>query len=246
MEEPGRFKRVKGNLIKFRYVEILDDPSAAIEREVTLKHDAVHDRPEDGDLIYASLAALMASESVAEFYGKQIQDSKNQIHSISRCVERVGEILQKEEQRFREYLAKVMRAISEDRVPTEELADRHRGTLEVANAWWISLGERVQQSEANYTDLIRRSYMFSSYVLHRAVDYVARNTDKIDPNDYEDARYCLHLGLESQMTAVTDDRLLRHIMQDALSVVNSLQEPSWHTEVKVCDAEGFKRQLKNL
>lgn len=82
LEDDGEFARVRGNLMKFRHVQAVDDPRASIEREIVGPDDSVHERVEDSDLIYGTLAALRASASIADFYGKQIRDGKSQVREI--------------------------------------------------------------------------------------------------------------------------------------------------------------------
>src|SRR5438309_1603284 len=103
LEDPGQFSRVQGNLMKFKHVQVLDDSWAQVEREVVRQSDGVHERLEDSELIYAALAALRDSESLSDFYSKQICDSRNQDHEIAGCVGIGREILGREEQRFQEY-----------------------------------------------------------------------------------------------------------------------------------------------
>src|SRR6266508_328659 len=55
LEEDEQFLRIKGNLMKFRHVAVLDDPRAAIEREIVRPGDSVHERVEDSDVVYATL-----------------------------------------------------------------------------------------------------------------------------------------------------------------------------------------------
>ena len=112
LEDEGQFDRVKGNLMKFRHVSVLDDPLASIERDVVLRGDAVHERPDDSELIYATLAALRDSASLSEFYAKHIRDDQNQVHRIAGCVARVRDVLKTEEQLFQEYVTKLNLAIA--------------------------------------------------------------------------------------------------------------------------------------
>ena len=93
LEDEGQFDRVKSHLMKFRHVQVLDDPRAAIERATVRPGDSVHERIEDSDVIYATLAALRASGSVSDLYAKQIRDSKSQVRQIERCVERARQVL---------------------------------------------------------------------------------------------------------------------------------------------------------
>lgn len=233
LEDEGQFGRVKGNLMKFQHVSVLDDPWASVEHDVVRLRDGVHDRLNDCELIYAMLAALRDSGSVSDFYGKQICDSRNQIRKIAGCVSRVGNVLRAEEQRFQEYMTKIMTVVRDGCVSLETPADRHRGTLDVLEAWRIQLGGRIDESEAVRERLARRTYVYSSYVLHMAVDYVQRAVTKVDLNDFEDAKFCQHLALDAEMTAITADAALQQCVRNTLAVLNALPDASWHTKLQV-------------
>jgi hypothetical protein len=112
LEESSQFSRVKGNLMKFRHVQVLDDPRAWVERGVVLPNDEVHERLRDDELVYATLAALRDSDSVADFYQKYIRDGRNQVREISDCVSRVSAVLTAEEQRFEEFVKKIMEFVA--------------------------------------------------------------------------------------------------------------------------------------
>jgi len=239
LEGEGQFDRVKGNLMKFRHVSVLDDPWASVERDVVLPGDEVHERPDDCELVYATLAALRDSASVPEFYAKHIRDSRNQVREIAGCVARVGDVLKAEEQRFQEYVTKIMSVVHDGLVSLATPADRHRGTLQVVDAWLIQLGNRVGQSELVRERLEGRTYVFSSYVLHLAVDYLKRGATKVDRNDFEDAKFCQHLALDAEVTAVTADVALQRCLQDTLAVLNALPDASYHTKLQVSNVDDF-------
>jgi hypothetical protein len=242
LEDEGQFDRVKGNLMKFRYVSVLDDPWASVEREVVLQGDKVLESPEDYDIIYATLAALRDSASVPQFYAKHIRDSRNQIREIGGCVSRVREVrdvLKAEERQFQEYVIKIMAVVRDGLVSLATSDDRHRGSLQIVDAWWIQLGNRIDRSESVRERLEKRSYVFSSYVLHLAADYLKRGSTKIDKNDFEDAKFCQHLALDAEMTAVTRDGALQRCLEDARADLNTLSDASYHTKLQVSSVSDF-------
>lgn len=243
LEDVGQFDRVKGNLMKFRHVSVLDDPWASIEREVVIPGDEVLKSPEDYDIIYAILAALRDSASVPQFYEKHIRDSRNQIREIGGCVSRVRDILKTEERQFQEYIIKIMDVVRDELVSIATSDDRHRGSLQIADAWWIQLGNRIDRSESVRERLEKQTYIFSSYVLHLAADYLKRRCTKVDRNDFEDAKFCQHLALGSEMTAVTGDAALQRCLADALAVLNVLPDPSYHTNLQVTSVSDFINPL---
>lgn len=245
LEDEGQFDRVKGNLMKFRHVSVLDDPWASVERGTVLPGDEVRERPEDDEIIYATLAALRDSASVSQFYEKHICDGRKRIRQIGGCVDRVRDILKVEERQFQDYVTKIMAVVRDGLVSLATPNDRHRGSLQIVDAWWIQLGNRIDRSESVRERLKKRTYVFSSYVLHLAADYLKRGSTKVDQNDFEDAKFCQHLALDAEMTAVTGDIPLHRCLADALIVLNALPDTSYHTKLQISSVSDFHQSIGN-
>jgi hypothetical protein len=235
LEDSGQFARVKGNLMKFRHIRVLDDPRAWVERSVVLPGDAVHENVPDDELVYATLAALRDSDSVADFYQKYIRDGRNQVREISDCVSKVSALLTSEEQRFEEFVKKIMAVVRGGVVRLRTSSDWHDRTIEMIDGWWIQLGDRVVESVELRQRFVRRMYLYSAYILRRAVEYVNCGAIQVDPNDFEDGRFCQHLALDSKISAVTADSALRRCLQEVLDLLNGLPDSSYRTALRVCD-----------
>lgn len=132
--------------------------------------------------ISQSVGAPIADVSRAEFIdqlsrrriplvqttAEELPDGKGQVRQIERCIERAREALAKEERRFQEYLNQVIAALRNGRVSQATSANVHQGTLDVINAWWIQLGDRVDPSDETRVRLVRREYVYSAYFVQRA------------------------------------------------------------------------------
>jgi hypothetical protein len=103
------------------------------------------------------------------------------------------------------------------------------------DGWWLQLGDRVVESLELRERFVSRMYVYSAYALRRAVEYVDRGAIQVDPNDFEDGRFCQHLALDSQMKAVTADSALRRCLQDVLALLDGLPDSSYRTALRVCD-----------
>jgi hypothetical protein len=191
--------------MKFRHVAVLDDPHAEVYRLVLRASDYVHIRVRDGDLIDAALAALDDSASTKEFYERFIQDESGQIHQVAGCVSAVRGWLQIEENRFQTFLRRIAVAVRVGEVRLIQASDYDQGVRDLTHGWWLQVCDRANQGLAVYEQFARKTYMYHSYLIHRARDYAARDTYRIDPNDFEDARLCLHLGLDDFTAVVTND-----------------------------------------
>ena len=109
-------------------------------------------RPDDSELVYGLLAALHDSTSIPQFYAKYIRDSRHQTREIGGCVTRANDFLKAEEQKFQDYVTKIIASVRDGLVSLATPADRHRGTLQIVEAWWIQLGDRVDQVAARDAD----------------------------------------------------------------------------------------------
>lgn len=239
LRDEGDFHRIKANLMKFRHVKLLHDPTASAERELELTQLAADEDLETPDVIYAVLAALRTSNSVEAFYKCQIQDSKGTVRSIDGCVSKFQEMLLGGENRFKAFIASVRELVLKRDVVLSSPTDFHDGTLDLTSGWWIQIRERSDHTEESYRKLIRRGYFFYSYVLHRAADYAVRHTANIDANDFEDAKMLLHITIDDDVTVLTSDNGLRKCVQSAITTLNGLNADWYKTNVQVCDTQSF-------
>ena len=241
LEDAGDFERVKAHLMKLRHVTVLDDPNTTIERLVVRSSDEVHQRVSDTDIIYATLAALRDSPTIESFYEKHIEDPDGQVRRIAQCGERAKMVLENEEQRFAEFVGKVMAAVVGG-VSLASPEDRHRATLDLLNGWWLQLASRIEHTNSLHEKFARLMYVYCSYVVNRSAEYISRKA-KVDVNDFEDVRFCLHLDMDLPFVAVTTDRGLRRGLEATVMVLNSLHDESCRTLLAVLDVTDFRSRF---
>lgn len=188
-----------------------------------------------------SLRHFAIQESTQEFYDRSIRDERGQVRQVAGCVSRVREVLQIEENRFQGFVEQIVAAVRTGQVCLTEVSGRDQGVLDLIGGWWLQIGDRVAESADVHEQFVRRMYIYSSYVVHRACEYAARDTIKIDPNDFEDARFCLHLGLDAGTTVVTGDTGLRRCLEAAVETLNAMADGSRHSSLRVCDTTAFSR-----
>src|SRR4029450_7205626 len=83
LHEQDKFTYIKNILMNFQYVSVLNDPQAAAVAVLCLPPSQLHVRVPDNEIIYASLAALRDSNSLTEFYSKQIADRHGNVRPLS-------------------------------------------------------------------------------------------------------------------------------------------------------------------
>jgi hypothetical protein len=237
LEDDGKFSRVKGTLMKFRHVAVRDDPQAEVYRFVLPSSDSVHTRVRDGDLVYAALAALDDSESTKEFYKRDIQDESGQRRQIAGCVAAIRQLLRIEENKFQAFLRAVAAEVRAGNVRLLEASDYDHAVQALSRGSWLKIGDRANGAPVVYEQFVRKTYMYHSYVIHRAREYAASSTAIIDPepNDFEDARLCLHLGLDDFTAVVTNDAALRRCIGAGLGALNATADAAHHTPLQVWD-----------
>ena len=108
LDENTDFSRAKGDFKKFKYVRVLDDPRAAIEKP--------EGRVPDTELICGALDALSASVSLSDFYSREIHDSNNNMHQIAGCVQMARAELKRREDRYVAFITQIMSVFTADQI----------------------------------------------------------------------------------------------------------------------------------
>ena len=177
---------------------------------------------------------------MTELYEKHVRDDRHQLREVGDCVARVNDFLSDAEQRFQEYVTKIMTVVRNGQVSLATAEDRHRGTLQVVDAWRIQLGNRSDESKRASERLVRQTYVYSSYVLQLAADCLSR-TAGVDRNDFEDAQFCQHLSLDVRMTAVTADDGLHRCLRGTLADLVEMSDESFRSELRLASLADLTR-----
>jgi hypothetical protein len=234
LDEQNEFMRIQGNLMKFRHVRVLDDPHAAAERDLCISHAERPARVSDDELIYASLAALRDSHTLAEFYSNQVADSQGNVRLLSDCVSRARIVLEREENRFSSFVRQIIEALSQSGGGLETPMELHRAALSLLNGWHISQLGRSLDAGPDHRAL-RRLYVYFCFVAHCARYYLDDPKRRIDENDFEDARLCQHVSLDVPCVIISHDHTLRGLLADVLALPRSLGDPHLSHSLQVCD-----------
>ncbi len=241
LDEHKNFERAEGQFIKFKHVQVLDDPYAAVQTPLLREDLELQSRSSDDELIYAFLAAFRDSASLEELYSTRLEDSKSRQYEVSDCVARGQDVLYKEEKKYVESVTSILKLIKSGQVRYETNEDCHEVVLSLVGGWVRGF----QQRGASDTELRERlttdTYVYFSYLFHRALDYLKRKAN-LDPNDYEDAALCLHLKLDdTPYCVVTGDQDLRAILTETTSLLSGLNQPRFRTSLQVIDVAGIQK-----
>ena len=242
LDEYKDFERAKGQFMKFTHIQVLDDPYAAVESPWLLENTELKDRPPDEDLIYATLAPLKASTSLEEFYLARIADSQGRQYEVNGCVARAREDLHKAEDKFTGFIESVLDLMRRGQIQYEASEDRHRAVLSLVEGWIIRLQQQGASGSGMREALTAGTYVYCSYVFHRAIDYFRRNKIKLDRNDYGDVALCLHIALNTPYCVVAGDQDIRSILMETISLLKNTNQPQFVTTLRTIDVA----EIRNL
>lgn len=220
LDDAEQFRRVKGNLMKFRHVDVLDDPETVSLAEIGAT-SLLEGRVPDEDVIYASLAALKESDSLSGFYSKHIRDSQGNVRTLSECVDRARDVLRGQEERFLGFVHQIVKSV---RAGTSTLGTQwelHRATVSLCNGWHIARSGQALNEDVR---VLKFLYVYFAFVVLCARDYLPSGV-KGDLNDYEDARLCQHVRLDTPYTIVSADARQRCRLKNIFTLLETVAVP---------------------
>jgi hypothetical protein len=222
LDEKTDFPRAKGEFKKFKYVRVLDDPRATIEKP--------EGRVSDTELISGALDALNASVSLGDFYSKQIHDSNNNAYQIAGCVDVARNELKRREDRYVAFITQIMGMFTSGQITRMTDEVKHKNILALAMGW-VGVAE------------VKLIYLYFGYMFHRAFQFLESGKTmpaKADYNDYEDSNMCLHLRLDGSYCFVTDDRGAQRALEETVALLGRINDPQFRTTLKVRRAEHLR------
>jgi hypothetical protein len=236
LHEKDKFAYIKSVLINFQYVSVLNDPQAATVADLCLLPSQLHIRVPDNEIIYAFLAALRDSNSLAEFYSKQIVDRHGNERPLSNCASRAYNVLETEEKRFVSFVRQIMGALAQGSSVWRTPVGLHRAALRLLNGWYITQFGRSLDENSDHR-VLRRLYVYYCFVARYAQYYLEDPTRNIDGNDFEDARLCQHISLDRPCVIVAGDRTLRKLLADVLTRPECIGNQRLSHSLRVCSHE---------
>jgi hypothetical protein len=185
---------------------------------------------------------LEASDSLASFYAADIRDSNNRVHRIAGSVERVQAELAQRENRHVAFVDQVMRQFTREQVLAMNEQDRHRHILELVEGWVTLLARDTEEDRRDEirATLIPSTYIYFSYIFHRALRFIRDGNANPPRNDYEDARICLHLTLDTSYCFITDEVGTRDALNETVSLLPAVGDPQFRTTLRVRDSNFLK------
>ncbi len=223
LDEPDQFPRVKGNLMKFRHVYVLNDPEAIALAELSAT-SLRRPRVSDDELIYVSLGALRESDSLSSFYAKLIRDSQGNVRTLSGFAARGKDVLRKLEERFLGFVRQIVELVEAGTSTLRTLWDCHCATVSLTNGWHIrECGQPLNLNED--VQVLRILYVYFAFIVFCARDYLTPSRVNLDLNDYEDTRFCQHVRLDLPCTIITDDGGQWRRLKEVFTLLETVADP---------------------
>ncbi len=243
LDEHENFVYFRTQLTKFKYVKVLDDPYATFYTPFLPNEPELQERVSDDDIIYPMLAALQSSDCLKTFYAAYIRDSKARIRQISDCAARARKTLDNHEANYTHFINEIIKALDSGQLELETEEDRHQRILELIEGEVIKLKEKGASDIKLREKVIENSYIYCSYIFHRALKYFRSGTTTIDQNDYEDSKVCLHLKLQTPYCLVTNDKGMRVALVETISLLKRLNQPHFFTTLQVKSIESIQNYM---
>jgi len=219
----SQFSFHKKQLMKIRYFKVLDAPRAEIEKCLLPKSHKVHARLPDYELIYPCLAALREAKSLDAFYETYIKDSRGECHEIRDCAKSAYEVLEEEQHRYIKFVGQIICKLHSGQVNVATPQDRHQAVLSMMEADVSAMKKGGASNEGLRDKLLNSTYVYWSYIFHRALKYSKPDGKKVDKNDYVDGCICRHLRLWNSFCfcLVTADCGFKEALEETKDLLNN-------------------------
>lgn len=222
LDEGEDFARAKGHLMKFRGVEIVDKP---LDRVVAQSEPDPEKRVWSSDLVYAALAAIEEANSLKDLNRSVIKDEAGDQRALKDCVDRVRRLLAKEENRFREFMTKLIGLLQSGDVRTDAPLEKHNAIMSMVASGGTPLPDTADLDYAAGADedqVVVCSYIYWGYVLHRATQLAQAGGTTCAENDFEDGQVCAYVPLDQPMRVASGDANLLEILTSVGAVLRAV------------------------
>ena len=209
LDEEADFAKAKGNLMKFRGIEIVDKP---LDRAVAECGQSDEPRIWSSDLSYAALAAIDAAGSPDDLANSVLVDEAgNSRGPLKDLADRVRGVLDREESTFQDHMTSMITTLRSERGIARTAERNHSVIMGIAVAEGLPLPDtpNLDYSIVGEQLGLKHSYCFWAYFLLQAIALEASGRDTCSPNDLEDGQLCGYISLDKPMWVVAGDKQLR-------------------------------------
>jgi hypothetical protein len=227
------WRKAKGHLLRARRCLLLDDPFAEHAVFVTATKPAAANptRFDDRVVIPQMLAHLDSSNSLEDFYSREVTYRSGEKGQVKGCAERVRELLREEEAAHARRCQDRRKLIIEKLGGVEAITNiSDADYLLVTGGVSTSLADHYRENGIDDELLLARifcsTFLHMAYIFERTRLYLQNadhdGTMHVDPNDTEDGMVCLHLNVTVPRVLVTDDKATQKALTSALNRLDGI------------------------
>jgi len=220
LDEQQPFAKAKGNLMKYRGVEIVDKP---LDRLVARSKTSAEPRIWSSDLAYAALAAIDAAESFDDMKRSVIKDDAgNHRGPLGDCAARARAALAEAEVKFQEVMGEVIEVLRSGQAGASTLIEKHDAVTDMVSARgtpWSDTPDVRREEGATEDQILAHSYVYWAYVLLRAKDLADIGATTCARNDFEDGQLCAYVPLDEPLWVVSGDKKLLDVLIETRNIL---------------------------
>ena len=203
LDDPGKFARAKGQVMKCRHLSVLEDLRAAFDMDLDIPNPALKGKQPDTGLVRLMIEMLDHSSSLEEFYKLEFRDREDVQRGVDDLAASIRRVLAEEEANCKTFfhgIADHLRAH-----PITE-GDDARAAEAVIAVWdgFIIPAEQAAGGRDLTEEVFDRRYYASAYAIARG-NLMKRTNRAFDKNDARDLKMVMHLHLSDNVTFVTGD-----------------------------------------
>jgi|AntAceMinimDraft_16_1070373.scaffolds.fasta_scaffold23552_2 hypothetical protein len=223
LDEESDFPKAKGNLMKFRGIEIIDKP---LDRAVAKLGNSEEPRVWSSGLCYAALAAIDAAQSYDDLANSVLLDEAGNTRGPLKDVAlQVRRVLDEAEHEFQDHMTSMIATLKAEGQSPRSPEQNHQVIMDtVLRAEGLPLPDTpdLDYSIIDPEIAIKDSYCFWGYSLFQAIWLERIRAVTCDKNDLEDGQLCAYVPLNEELWVVAGDKKLRSRLEDTRNLLKGV------------------------
>jgi len=210
LDEESDFPKAKGNLMKFRGIEIIDKP---LDHAVAELGNSEEPRVWSSGLCYAALAAIDAAQSYDDLANSVLLDEAgNPRGPLKDIALQVRRVLDEAEHEFQGHMTSMIATLRAEGQSPRSPERNHQVIIDTvlgSEALPLPDTPNLDYSVLDPGTATKNSYCFWAYSLLQAIWLESNGVDTCDTNDLEDGQLCAYAPLDEKLWVVAGDKKLR-------------------------------------
>jgi len=222
LDEGDDFVRAKGNLMKFKGIEIVDKP---LDRAIAVFREPELSLVWSSDLTYAALAAIDAAESYSDLANSVLVDEAGSNRGpLKDIAGQIRSTLDKYEAEFQELVSSLIKVLRSEQRGKTTAKRNHDVVMSAVLNGEVPFPDALGLDHEHSSEAKRftHTYVFWAYVLLQAIWLESELEDTCDTNDLEDGQLCAYVPLDEELWVVAGDKKLRARLSETLDLLKAV------------------------